>query len=267
MYGFVDTTESASNASLMSLTTIFNGVNLDEFLTDENGSFTTISTTGRSVPTRRIKTIQTQGDGVTESYYELESREITVKYRIKDKANEGFRERYNKLNSLLRGSKKVLEFTDEEAFYFATLLNSEQVEEDSNDLISTLVFLCSDPSKYSLELSIVIDPNTTKEIKGHKSTFWKTRTIFSANQSGYELTFNSLGKTDLRDINKIELNYNFLERDILEIDYSKRKVSVNGQDITNTVIISQSNFIELPIGDVEFEASHKTELFYNERYY
>lgn len=140
---------------------------------------------------------------------------------------------------------------------------------DEDEIVSfakaSLEFICLD--KTSEERSLIIDKTLTSVISGHKSTPWKTKTTFTENQSGYELQFNSPGKTDLRDICKIKLNYNFTRGDVLEIDYSKRKVTVNGDDITNTVVILQSNFMELPIGEVDFVADHETELFYSERDY
>ncbi len=267
MYGFVDTTESAANTSLLSLTTKFNGVNLDRALSDATGSFTTLSVSGRDVPKRKISTIDILNDGVREGENYLEPKLITVKYRLRDKTNEGFRDRYNRLNGLLIGRKKVLEFTDEDAFFYSTVYEGDEIDEDSNDVISSLVFFCSDPNKYKPEKTITIDDTATETIGGHKPTAWKTKTTFEENQSGYELQFNSPGKSDLRDICKIKLNYEFVRGDVLEIDYNKRKVTVNGVDRSNILVILQSNYMELPVGEVEFEAGHDTELFYSERYY
>src|SRR5690606_10226771 len=98
-------------------------------------------------------------------------------------------------------------------------------------------------------------------------TQWRTKTTFSAKQTGYELQFNLPGKTALKDICKIKLNGNFIQGDILEIDYRKRRVTLNQKDITNQLVILQSNFKELDIGNVEFTSNHKTDVFYHERYY
>jgi len=153
MYGFVDTIPGSASSASYSLQTVFNGINLDQELTDENGSFITLTVSGRSNLSQKIQTIEVPGaDGLIEQDDPtLESREITVKYKLTDTTNEGFRERYNRLNSLLSGSKKELKFTDEDALFYATLQNSEVPEEDSNSLIATIVFLCSDPYKYGAE--------------------------------------------------------------------------------------------------------------------
>src|SRR5699024_6546510 len=108
---------------------------------------------------------------------------------------------------------------------------------------------------------------STRTIAGHKSTAWKTKTVFNSKQTGYELQFKAPGKGALRDINKIVVKGNFISGDMLEIDYSKRKITLNGNDISNQLVIMQSNYKELDIGTVDFSANHKTEIYYHERYY
>lgn len=129
----------------------------------------------------------------------------------------------------------------------------------------TINFICG--YKYSQERNFTISNTLTRTIAGHLPTDWKTKTIFTSNQIGYELQFNAPGKTDLRDINKIKINGEFRSGDVLEIDYSRRKILLNNKDISNQLVIMQSNYAELPVGSVEFEANHKTEVFCHERYY
>lgn len=156
MYRFVDTIPgSGTGSTSLSIQTVFNGFNLDEELTDENGSFTTLIVSGRSNLNQKINTIEVVGkDGlVEEDGANLEPKEITVKYKILDKTNEGLRKRFDKLNSMLVGSKKELSFTDEEAIFYATLQTNDIPEEESNNLIGTITFLCTDPYKYGAELT------------------------------------------------------------------------------------------------------------------
>lgn len=148
--------------------------------------------------------------------------------------------------------------------YFAEYESSDLVER-GRFARGHINFWLRDAHRYSPEKSI--QSGGTRTIGGHESTFWRTRTEFTTNQTGYTLQFNAPGRTDLKDINKIVLNGTFRSGDILEIDYRKRRVTLNGKDISNQLVIIQSNYMELPVGGVEFEASHKTELFYHERYY
>lgn len=163
MYGFVDTIPgSGTGSTSLSIQTVFNGINLDEELTDENGSFITLTVSGRSNLTQKINTIEVPGmDGLIEQDgAKLEPREITVKYKISDRTNEGFRKRLDKLNSLLEGSKKELMFTDEDALFYATLLTNDIPEEESNNLVGTITFLCSDPFKYGPEKTVETTSDT-----------------------------------------------------------------------------------------------------------
>ena len=155
MYGFVDTVPGSGtgSTSLMSIRTIFNGIDLDQELTDETGSFTTLTVNGRNNTNSRINSFSVPGmDGAHEEGNTLDAKTINVRFRIKDKTNEGFRERLNRLNALLSGSKQVLEFTDEDAIFFATVSSVEMPDEESNDLIGNIFFYCSDPYKYGPEL-------------------------------------------------------------------------------------------------------------------
>lgn len=168
---------------------------------------------------------------------------------------------------LVHEEPKQLEFNDEpDRIYFA--LVDDTITEDFlyNESTEALLRFVSG-YKYSKERKVTISTSTTEIIKGHKSTIWHTRTQFTTNKTGYDIKFNSPGKSNLREVGKIKINYNFVSGDVLEIDYAKRLVTLNGIDITNTVSILQSNFMELPIGDVEFTVSHKTEFYYHERYY
>nr|WP_255437729.1 distal tail protein Dit [Thalassobacillus sp. CUG 92003] len=128
-------------------------MNLDELLTDQSGRFITLTVEGRSNMTNRINTVEIPGrDGLLEvEDNTLSEREITVKYQISDETNEGFRDRCNRLNALLEGSGKRLEFLDEEAHFYGTLSSNKLPDESSNILIGSLTFLCSDPTKYGPE--------------------------------------------------------------------------------------------------------------------
>lgn len=168
---------------------------------------------------------------------------------------------------LVHNKPKILKFADEpDRFYYAVV--DDTVNEDflyNRGTTATLKFVCG--YKYSHERQLTINDTLTSNIEGHKSTFWRTKTTFTEPKTSYVFGFYEPGRTNLRDKNVVYLNYNFVAGDVLEIDFSQRKVTLNGNDITNTVVILQSNFIELPIGTVNFEVSHKTEFYYNERYY
>ncbi|KAA0560770.1 hypothetical protein F0342_21655 [Bacillus sp. CH30_1T] len=174
MYEFVDLHERGAASTSLSIQTIFNGINLDEVLTDESGGFTTLTVSGRGNVTNRLFTTEIPGkDGLLESNeYTSSEREIVVKYKITDRTNEGFRLRFNKLNDLLKGTKNELVFSDEDASFYATLSGNEVPEENSNTLIASLTFLCSNPRKYGPEKTITLNTSsgTIANVDGTAST-------------------------------------------------------------------------------------------------
>ncbi len=263
MYKFVDTTAgSGTKSTLLSLNTVFNGVNLDEALTDTDGSFTTLTVSGRGILSRRIRMTETpRRHGVREKGYTYDAREITVKYKLTDRTNEGFRDRFNRLNGLLLGSKKKLEFTDEDAYFLATLQSGDTPEEDSNNIVGTLLFICTDPAKNMNKQTLNIGTDfSSYVVGGHDSTPWKSYTKFSVPQEKFVIETNKGGK--------IILNYDFIAGDELTIDAEKRDVFLNGKDLATAVDIkSEWNKGELPIGEVRIKASQPTGLYYHERYY
>ncbi|WP_200411288.1 distal tail protein Dit [Virgibacillus salexigens] len=157
MYDFVDLHERGTRSTSLSIQTLFHGMNLDDVLTDENGSFVTLTVQGRGNLKQRITTTEVPGGHGVLEYNDptFDIREIKVKYKIADRTNAGLRQRINRLNALLVGSKKTLVFTDEEATFYATLLTNDAPEETSNELVCTLTFLCSDPFKYGKHNQII----------------------------------------------------------------------------------------------------------------
>ena len=197
-YGFVDTIERPSQAQ-SSIKTFFDGYTLDNTLTDHEGRFLTLTVSGRNTIINRIETQEVSHlDGLFEpSEPFMSAREITVRFLVEDDTNEGFQKRLIKLNSLLTGSKKVLYFTDEEVFYYATLLSAEYPEEDSNRLVGNLVFLCTDPYKYSKEeKEYTLEDISLIENKGNEPTE-PIIELTALKPTTYAMVENGLGEYNL----------------------------------------------------------------------
>lgn len=259
MYKFVDTVATGGQSALLSLQTIFNGNNLDELLTDENGRFVTLSVGGRGVLPRRIDSYETPyRHGAREKSYTYDVREIPVNFLIEDKTNEGFRERFERLNGLLLGSQKRLEFTDENAYFVATLQSGDTPDEESNSQQGTLLFVCTDPSKRKDEKVLSVGTTSQQhEITGQESTPWTIEVNFTENRNRFEFWAGD---------NYLQLNYNFITGDKLIVEYTGRKVRLRDMDLRRTISIS-SNFKKLEPGPVSIRASHACTLKYTERYY
>src|SRR5699024_3768592 len=152
MYGFVDTVDSGINAPL-SIKTVFNDRILEDELTDDNGFFRTLQINGRADFIQRINTFEIPfKDGVYEEHSHVsEPKELYIVFQIKDDTNNGLRKRLDNLTKLLKVGTSKLEFTDENFYYNATVSELEMPTEESNDLVGTIYFYCSDPYKYAKE--------------------------------------------------------------------------------------------------------------------
>lgn len=150
--------------------------------------------------------------------------------------------------------------------YFAEY-ESMNLNEKGDFATGVINFYLKDAFRYSLEKEITFSTKTTKMILGNLPTHWRAETTFTASQTGYELQFNSLGKTVLKDICKIVIPREFVLGDKLVIDYKTRRILLNGENVTESLSILQSNFKELPQGNVELFAKRETKIFYNEKYY
>lgn len=261
MYGFVDTQPTSdTGGTSLSLQTVFNGNNLDDLLTDETGRFVTLSVGGRGVLNRRLDLVQMPGaHGSREKQVTYDVREIPVKFLIEDRTNEGFRERFNRLNGYLKGSQKRLEFTDEDAYFIATLSDASIPDEDSNSLICTMTFTCADSAKRMKEKTInVTTTNTSHTITGQDETPLTIEVVFSEPTETFELTTDK-GLYLL-------LGYEFIEGDRLTIKYEGREVWLNGRDLRHAIRLA-SNYELLSPGELTVKASHACTLKYDERYY
>lgn len=195
-------------------------------------------------------------------------RIIEVPVFIKYESLEHFRTLTEDIASwLVHDKPKVLSFKDEPDRIYYALVDDTMTEDFLYNIgtESVIKFICG--YKYSQERNFTINNTSTRTIAGHKSTAWRTKTVFTSKQTGYELQFNTPGKTALRDINKIVVNGDFISGDTLEICFRRREILLNNNDITNQLVIKQSNWSELFIGSVEFSTDSETELFYHERYY
>lgn len=230
---FRDTVAATGNRKQsMSIQTIFNSVNLDDFLTDAEGSFRTLTVEGRSSTSWDITTLPVTGkDGEhEEGNATIKPRQLTVKFLLEDTTNEGFRARVDRLNALLIGSKKVLRFTDEEYTYYATTINLDLPEEETNSLVSTITFYASNPFKYGPDKSFDIGDAGTINNKGSMPAD-PVITLTATQKATYALV--SLGEAG----NEEEVLYNMIGKpaDVTEevIDERNLIVTERGETLNN----------------------------------
>lgn len=260
MYEFIDTMEVAQSTS-MTLRTVFNGYNLDELLTDDTGRFVTISVSGRGILNRRLDLTEMPGmHGAKENSALYDVRDITVRFLIEDKTSAGFRDRFNRLNGYIKGRQKRLEFTDEDAYFIATLSDASIPDEDSNSLVCTMTFTCADSAKRMNEKVIEVGTSeSTHTITGQDETPWEVNLTFSQAADEFEL------ETDQGIY--ILLGFDFIEGDRLTIKYEGREVWLNDDmDLRHSIRLA-SNYELLNPGELKIRASHACQLSYEERLY
>lgn len=103
----------------------------------------------------------------------------------------------------------------------------------------------------------VLTTYQTFTIGGQEEAPWTSRTVFTAAASQYVLETNEGGK--------IILNFSFISGDVLEIDYFKRKVTLNGASLAVAVSL-QTQWAPLTPGFMTIKASRATTVTYTERY-
>ncbi|MBS4198621.1 phage tail family protein [Bacillus sp. FJAT-49732] len=160
---------------------------------------------------------------------------------------------------LFHKDDKQLKFKDNPQRFYNARLQDIDLEDKQGYADGNIIFVCQDPFRQSLPKSLnLTTTNQTFTIGGQTETPWTSRTRFTVPQSSFTLENNKGGK--------IILSYNFIAGDVLEIDYDKRDVKLNGKDLAVAIGLSTVWF-ELPVGQIQLKASHATELMYSERYY
>lgn len=159
---------------------------------------------------------------------------------------------------LITKEAKKLTFDDQQNRHYAAVLNGGvDVEEIVSFSRCSIEFACL--YKMGAEHTLpIITSNQIFTIGGQESTPWTSRTRFTVPQSSFSLETSKGGK--------VILNYGFIAGDVLEIDYDKRDVRLNGKDLAVSIAF-ETVWKELGPGAVQIKASHPTELMYSERYY
>lgn len=199
-----------------SLKTIFNGIVLDDTIP----GFTTINVEGRALIGRKNEKRKVPGaDGEFLTSSTLDSRPIVVKYMLKN-TNSNYRHNFNKLNMLLQADKpKILKFTDEPDYSFNAILESvDDIEETSNNVVSTFTFLCLDPYKYKkIDKDTGVSSVTITKLPNNRNEFTPELIKVIVNSVSDKIIIKNQTTTK-----KIIINHtSFAVGDVLEIDLNK----------------------------------------------
>jgi predicted phage tail component-like protein len=152
-----------------------------------------------------------------------------------------------------------LKFDDEPGrVYPAVLQNSmDDLEKIAILREGTLAFVAKYTGGRTLQLSL--KPTAQAHfISGQRETDWISKTTFKAATSKFVLEEAAGGR--------IILNYEFIQGDVLTIDYHKRKVLLNGKSLATAIALNTVWFPLRP-GTMNLKASADTMLEYQERFH
>ena len=207
MYDFIKPGEVG--IAPISLKTIFNGVVLD----DTVPGFKTINVEGRTLIGRKNEKRKVPGaDGEFLTSSTLDSRPIVVKYLLEN-TNSNYRDNFNSDES------KILKFTDEPDYYFKAIIdNVDDIEETSNNVVSTFTFLCLDPYKYKdVDKDTGVNNTRITKLPNNRNEFTPELIKVIVNSVSDKIIIKNQTTTK-----KIIINHtSFAVGDVLEIDLNK----------------------------------------------
>lgn len=247
-YKFTDVTELPSYEDVGISFTI-NDVNVDSTVE----GYDTLTVAGRELVPRDLQTRNyrtTQLGGKQRSLQNRDStfgrnvligstistRTLVVQYRLKRNNNAEFIDSFETLNYYINKENARLIFGDDpEYFYIGTLSQVDDVEPDSNDIISTFGFECMDSFKYSVALKELSIANGTtidfgKEMLYPIALEKIELTVANSITDGFRLTNTSNG---------LELHFlgAFNAGDVITIDMLEPSIKIEARDIANKLDI------------------------------
>lgn len=218
---------------------------------------------GRGIVGYEIEeTEKNQADGAFLRYKKRPPRRLEVDVTVLSDSPEELRDNIDKINGILKTSKEVpIRFTDEPNItYYGTLSEATQSEEIVSLSNETITLYCSDPDKIGEERQTV---QTEKEIQITNNGTAKTppyiKAVLQEDASQIDFTLND---------EMIRLHYDFTSNDIVEIDFDKEKVYINGSEQMTTIDLFYANFFKLDTGSntLTTEPLMQLDIKHNERW-
>ncbi|SNZ14550.1 putative phage tail component, N-terminal domain-containing protein [Terribacillus aidingensis] len=152
-----------------------------------------------------------------------------------------------------------LKFDDEPGKVYPAVLQNDMNDFEKMATLrqGTLSFTALYAAGKEIELNLLPD-RRSYFITGQRETDWTSKTTFEAPTSKYIIEEAGGGR--------IVLNYNFIAGDVLTIDYHKRKVLLNGENLATAIALSTVWFPLHP-GTMTINATENTIMTYVERFH
>jgi predicted phage tail component-like protein len=206
---------------------IFNGTDLTPYLKIKKIS-------GRGPVKREIYIKEIAGkDG---GYYQKKRRPVrvlTIEADIKSQDEFELRDKIDELNGILNvdGPSSIV-FPDEpEKEYFGI----PEINDDGDEFLyyhkGALIIVCPDPNKYGQSKNVSLSSGlATVAISGNEKVKPTLNVTFTSSASNFSIS---------NGIDTLNIIYDFVATDTLELDFAKKKVKING--IVNMLTIDLNN--------------------------
>lgn len=153
--------------------------------------------------------------------------------------------------------------------YFLSYINGLTITEE-HDFVLKGTFNMTPKEPFILEDVAYSVPKgtSTTTVKGQYPVIWQVEVDVKETASKFEIeAYKTGGSTSIMDKMKVVVNQPLIAGDKLMIDFTERKVLKNGKDITNSIVIMQTNFKRLDTGNITVVSTLPATLKYVSNYY
>lgn len=239
MYKFQAINSFEDDSYLSSVAMLFNGFYLEEKIS----GYQTLKVASREGIGYRIdsKNDISGRDGSIILGKTIPERLITVTYRITAKDSQEMQMKYRLLNLALHTNNEVpIKFNDDLDYtYYGQVQDFGEVTDESNTAISTFTILCSNPYKFRNEYSVKGNP-----VKIEQETF-------PTNPEEIKITLkentNIIKLLNVRTGKKIILANEYKTNDVVKIQISKNKITVNDENRMQDLAFEETDFHEFKV--------------------
>lgn len=210
------------------------------------GIFNVKEITGRGPLSREINRRVIPGrKGSIRTSKRKKERKLGITFTLKGDSLANLREKTDELSSILNTEDDVpITFSDEpDITYFGIYGEDPDWKEVLYRGEGTIYFICSDPDKIGSEKTYDISNDTVTVVNnGSAETKPVIKARFSVSVSDFIITHSESGKS-------VRVIRNFAVNDVLEVDFPKEKIILNGIVSMPSLDVSLSDFFDLKPGN------------------
>lgn len=161
-------------------------------------------------------------------------------------------------NWLYHDKPKKLSFKQIPDRYYLAEYDSMELDEKAGYGKGVINFYLAQAYRYGQTKTLTVNPNSQSyEITGQKETSWKSVTIFKSSLKTFSIASN---------FGEIKINYSFVAGDVLRINYDKREITINGNNIDVGLSLN-SQWFKLQPKIMSIKATSQTTIEYIEVFY